>query len=79
MVVVADKATKKVVAVHTRVLMTAVLLEQEQCTAATLDEAAWAAIRMIGAPTPPSTLTLVGSLSSNIDDYEAVVITNLHI
>jgi hypothetical protein len=34
---------------------------------------------MIGAPTPPSTLTLVGSLSSNIDDYEAVVITNLHI
>jgi hypothetical protein len=44
MVVVADKATKKVVAVHTRVLMTVVLLEQEQCAAATLDEAAWAAI-----------------------------------
>jgi hypothetical protein len=56
-----------------------VLLEQEQRVATVLNEAAWATVRLIEAPAPPSTPAPDGSSSSTVDDYEVVVIANLHI
>jgi hypothetical protein len=79
MVAAAEDAKKKAAAACTWVLTAVALLEQEQRGAATLDEAAQAAVRLIKAPIPPSTLAPGSSSSLNADDYKAAVITNLHV
>jgi hypothetical protein len=79
MVAVVEEAKKKAAAARTRVLAAAVLLEEKQHAATVLDEAARAVVWLIEAPAPPSTLALDGSSSSTADNYEAAVITNLHV
>jgi hypothetical protein len=79
MVVAVDEVKKKAIAVRTCVLVTAMLLEQEQHATTALDEVAQDVVRLIEVSTPPSTTAPDGSSSSNTDDYEATVITNLHV
>jgi hypothetical protein len=79
MVVVAKDAKKKAAAARTHVLAAVALLEQEQRVVAQLDEAARVAVCLIKPPAPPSNPMLDNSLSSNLDDYEAAVIVNLHL
>jgi hypothetical protein len=79
MVVAVDEVKKKAIAVRTRVLVAAMLLEQEQHATAALNEVAQDVVRLIEVSTPPSTTAPDGSSSSNTDDYEATVITNLHV
>jgi hypothetical protein len=79
MVAAVDEAKKKAAAACTHVLVVAALLEEEQRAAAALDEATQAAVWLIEAPTPPSTLAPGDSSSLNADDYEAVVIANHHV
>jgi hypothetical protein len=79
MVAAAEDAKKKAAAARTHVLAAAALLEQVQRAVAQLDEAARAVVRLIKPPAPPSNPAPDNSSSSNPDNYEAVVIANLHL
>jgi hypothetical protein len=80
MVVAAETAKKKADANRARVLAAAALLEEEQRSAATLEDEARAAAFLIEPPPPTSQTETAGpSLTPGTADYEAAVITNLHI
>jgi uncharacterized protein (DUF885 family) len=78
MVTAAETAKKKADAAHAWVLTAATLLEEEQQTIATLTDEARADAVLIE---PPTSKTETGgpSLSPDTADYEATVITNLHV
>jgi hypothetical protein len=79
MVVVAVDAKKKYDAACAWVLATTILLKEEQRTAAVLIEEARISVAMIEPPSPTLTLAPAGRATRSDDDYEAAVITNIHV
>jgi hypothetical protein len=79
MVATTANAIKKYDATHTRVLATTTLLEEEKRAAAVLTEEAHAAVTLIKAPTPTPPQAPASHAAPSDDDYEAAVITNIHV
>jgi hypothetical protein len=78
MVVVAA-AKKKYNAAHARVLPTTALLEEEERVTIVLTEEAHATAALIEPPLPTPPLAPAGHAAPSDDDYEAVIIANIHV
>jgi hypothetical protein len=70
---------KKYDAARTRVLAATTLLEEEKCAATILVEEARAAAAQIKPPSLTSPPGPVGRVAPSDDDYEIVVIANIHV
>jgi hypothetical protein len=79
MVVATVDAKKKYDAACAWVLATTILLKEEQHTAVILIEEARISVAMIEPPSPTLTLAPTGRATRSDDDYEAAVITNIHV
>jgi hypothetical protein len=78
MVVAAADVKKKYDVAYTQVLATTTFLE-EQCAATILTGEACTAAAMIEPPSPTLTPTTAGRVARSDDDYEAIVIANIHV
>jgi hypothetical protein len=70
---------KRYDAAHARVLTVTVLLEEEQCTTTILTEEAHSTVVLIEPPSPTPPPAPSGGAALSNDDYEAIVIANVHI
>jgi hypothetical protein len=79
MVATTVDARKRYDATHARVLAATKLLEEEQRVAAILAKEAHIAAVLIEAPSPMPPPAPVGHAAPSDDNYEAIVIANIHI
>jgi hypothetical protein len=79
MIAAAADAKKKYDTADARVLAATTLLKEEQCAAAVLTREAHAAAALIEPPSPTLPLDLTSRAASSDDDYEAAIITNIHV
>jgi hypothetical protein len=79
MVVAASDVKKRYDAARARVLAPTTLLEEEHCAAAILAKEVHVAVALIELPLPTPSLGPTGSTAPSDDDYEAVVIANVHV
>jgi hypothetical protein len=79
MVATTTSAKKMYDATRARVLATTSLLEEEQHTAAILTKEAHAVAALIKPPLPTPPLAPISRTAPSDDDYEATIITNIHI
>jgi hypothetical protein len=79
MVIAATNAKKKYDATHARVLAATALLKQEEHAATALTEEAHAAASLIEPPSPTPPPAPVSCAALSDDDYEAAVISNIHV
>jgi hypothetical protein len=79
MVAVTTDVKKRYDATYTWILAVTILLEEEQCMAVILAEEAHATAVLIKPPSPMSPSALAGGAILSDDDYEAVVIANVHV
>jgi hypothetical protein len=79
MVAVADDVKKRYDVTRVRVLVATALLEEEEHVATILAEEACAAAALIKPPSPTLPPGPIGHAAPSNDDYEAPVITNIHI
>jgi hypothetical protein len=70
---------KKYDATRARVLAATALLEEEERAATALAEEAYTAVALIEPPAPTAPLTPAGRAAPSDDDYEVVVIANIHV
>jgi hypothetical protein len=79
MVAAATNVKKRYDATRTRVLAATALLEEEQCTVVILIEEAHVMVALIEPPSPTLPPAPIGGAALSDDDYEAIIITNIHV
>jgi hypothetical protein len=79
MVPAATDTKNKYDATRAQVLAATALLEEEKCVATVLVEEACTAVALIEPPSHTPPLAPVGRVAPSDDDYEAVIITNIHV
>jgi hypothetical protein len=79
MVAAATNVKKRYDATRTRVLTATALLEEEQCTVVILIEEAHVMVALIEPPSPTLPPAPIGGAALSDDDYEAIIIANIHV